>query len=103
MEAGVLTYEHFSEMGDQQGGVPPCSYTPMNAPEKIHFTRKQRFEAGKLEKRPCRPVGEALRDYDMIRAGERGMVCLSGGKGSYGLRGLVLELRERPPGSFDLA
>ena len=24
-------------------------YQPMNAPEKIHFTRKQRFEAGKLE------------------------------------------------------
>jgi len=25
----------------------------MNAPEKIQFTRKQRFEAGKLEKRLC--------------------------------------------------
>ena len=29
----------------------------MNAPEKIHFTRKQRIEAGKLEKRLCRLVG----------------------------------------------
>ena len=74
----------------------------MNAPERIHFTRKQRFEAGKLEKRLCRLVGEAIGDYDMIRPDDRVMVCLSGGKDSYGLLDVLMKLRERSPVAFEI-
>jgi len=74
----------------------------MNAPEKITFNRKERFEAGKLEKRLCRLVGAAIADYDMIHAGDRVVVCLSGGKDSYGLLDVLMKLRARAPVAFDL-
>jgi tRNA 2-thiocytidine biosynthesis protein TtcA len=64
--------------------------------------RRAQFEANKLAKRLQRQVGEAIADYSMIEAGDRVMVCLSGGKDSYGLLEVLLALQRRSPVPFTM-
>jgi len=59
-------------------------------------------EAHKLEKRLCRQVGQAIIDFNMIEAGDRVMVCVSGGKDSFGLLDILIKLQQRAPVHFDI-
>jgi len=73
----------------------------MNAPDHKAL-EKQRLEANKLDKRLCRLAGQAIGDFGMVADGDRVMVCLSGGKDSYGMLDVLLKLRERAPIAFDV-
>ena len=52
-------------------------------------------EFRKLRKRILRLTREAIDTYGMVRAGERWLVCLSGGKDSYTLLAALVELQWR--------
>jgi tRNA 2-thiocytidine biosynthesis protein TtcA len=65
-------------------------------------TRKHEYEFNKLAKRIRRQVGEAIADFGMIEEGDRVMVCLSGGKDSYGMLDVLMSLREKAPINFEL-
>ena len=64
--------------------------------------RKSEHEANKLAKRIRRRVGDAIVNFGMIGEGDRVMVCLSGGKDSYGMLDVLMSLQEKAPVSFDL-
>ena len=61
---------------------------------------KQRIN--KLQKRLRRDVGRAIEDYAMIEAGDKVMVCLSGGKDSYTMLDILLNLQKSAPVKFDI-
>ena len=61
----------------------------------LHGDVPSTVEFNKLRKRLIRNTRQALEDFAMIRAGERWLVALSGGKDSYGLLALLLDLKWR--------
>jgi tRNA 2-thiocytidine biosynthesis protein TtcA len=47
-------------------------------------------------------VARAISDFDMIRDGDRVMVCVSGGKDSYTMLDILLGLRQHAPINFEI-
>ena len=56
----------------------------------------------KIRKQLCHGAGEAIAQYKMIEQGDRVMVCMSGGKDSYAMLDILLELKKKAPINFDL-
>lgn len=64
--------------------------------------KKQIYNLNKLHKRLRREVGKAIADFNMIEEGDRVMVCLSGGKDSYTLLDILLNLKLNAPVNFEI-
>lgn len=64
--------------------------------------KKQAYNLNKLQKRLRRNVGNAIADFNMIEEGDKVMVCLSGGKDSYTLLDILLNLKLNAPIHFDV-
>lgn len=75
------------EINYSDNAADGCHPMFLNAPKTVEFN--------KLRKRLLRHMRQAIDDFSMVKPNERWLVALSGGKDSYGLLALLLDLKWR--------
>ncbi|MBB1327367.1 tRNA 2-thiocytidine(32) synthetase TtcA [Pseudoalteromonas sp. SR45-1] len=68
----------------------------------LQDTRKDTLELNKLQKRLRRNVGNAITEYNMVEDGDVVMACISGGKDSFAMLDILLQLQKSAPIKFDV-